>query len=190
MRKKSLKNKLDKKLLQNKAKEGKEDTFFIKKIKIDAKDHTKQAVNMAVYSFLDDYYIKIENLVNLKNKKALEKSFLITFEAKGKNTLFQEKMFNLEKDFLNELVYCSIRENVSKRNKRIREAMVAQFLLSAVGGINGVESTEDNESLLNAEEKRCRKELEENFSGIENDPLGIAVSWEDAHKKEIKTNKK
>ena len=85
----------------------------------------------------------------------------IIIKIKGKESLDREKLENLAGDFLNELLNYSLRYKISKNNRKIREYIVGTALLS---------------SLAEAPEAEEKEEWEE-------DPLGIAVSWEEKHKK-------
>jgi len=85
----------------------------------------------------------------------------IIIKIKGKESLDREKLENLAGDFLNELLNYSLRYKISKNNRKIREYIVGTALLS---------------SLAEAPEAEEKEEWEE-------DPLGIAVPWEEKHKK-------
>ena len=85
----------------------------------------------------------------------------IIIKIKGKESLDREKLENLAGDFLNELLNYTLRYKISKNNRKIREYIVGTALLS---------------SLAEAPEAEEKEEWEE-------DPLGIAVPWEEKHKK-------
>ena len=77
-------------------------------------------------------------------------------------------MKNLAIDFLNELLNYSLRYQISKNNRKIREYIVGTALLSAMGGITKEESKENKEDW-------------------QKDTLGIAIPWEEKYGKKRKT---
>ena len=91
---------------------------------------------------------------------------------KGKNKLSRKQLEALKGDFLNELLDYAFRIKLSRNSRKLREFIVGQALVSAYG---------DDEV------------VQENEIGYEDDPLGIAVSWEDKYgakpKKAEKENK-
>jgi len=92
----------------------------------------------------------------------------IEVSLKGKKKLSKKQLENLKGEFLNELLNYAFRINLIKHNKKIREFIVGQALFSAVGE----EGT-----------------IKEDELGYQDDPLGIAVPWEEKYKKELKKTK-
>ncbi len=86
------------------------------------------------------------------------KKILVSLKSKKNST--KKQLENLKDEFLNELLSCETRARLSKNNKKIREFIVGQALFSAVG-----ESEEDFDDSFNSED----------------DPLGIAVPWEEKY---------
>ncbi|OGF25914.1 His-Xaa-Ser system protein HxsD [Candidatus Falkowbacteria bacterium RIFOXYB2_FULL_34_18] len=82
-----------------------------------------------------------------------KKQIFLQFKAK------EEKldMEVIKGEFLNELLHCVYRINIAKNNKKIREYIVEKALFSAI-------SQSDNEDDL-----------------IFDDPLGIAIPWEEKY---------
>ena len=88
---------------------------------------------------------------------------------KGKNKLSRKQLEALKGDFLNELLDYAFRIKLSRNSRKLREFIVGQALVSAYG---------DDEV------------VQENEIGYEDDPLGIAVSWEDKYGAKLKKTEK
>ena len=80
---------------------------------------------------------------------------------KGKKNLSKEDLDIARGEFLNELLSYSLRLKISDSNKKIKELIVGQALVGSI-------SNEDEDDFY------------------EDDPLGIAVPWEDTYKKDKK----
>ena len=95
----------------------------------------------------------------------------IEVSLKGKKKLTEKQLEDFKGEFLNELLNYSLRVNLSTSNRRIREYIVSQALFSSLG------------------EEELAKEDE---IGYQDDPLGIAIPWEEKYKKksELTTKKK
>jgi hypothetical protein len=85
-----------------------------------------------------------------------------------KKKLSKKKLTELEGEFSNELLNYTLRINLAKRNKSIREYIISQALLSAIG-----------------EEEA----IEEDGTSFQDDPLGIAVPWEEKYQEDKKKGK-
>jgi len=128
-------------------------------VKINPKLYPLEAVYGACYVFLDKAYVFLDG-----DPKKEIKVFL-----KGKEKLTSQELEGLAGEFSNELLNYALRNEISKRNQKIREYIVGQALFFA-----------------NPEEFEEDKSFEE-------DPLGIAIPWEEKHttkKKTKRTNKK
>ena len=88
---------------------------------------------------------------------------------KGKNKLSRKQLEALKGDFLNELLDYAFRIKLSRNSRKLREFIVGQALVSAYG---------DDEV------------VQENEIGYKDDPLGIAVSWEDKYGAKLKKTEK
>ena len=89
---------------------------------------------------------------------------------KGKENLSKKQLENLAGEFLNELLSATLRINLAQHNKKIRQYIVERALVSAAGSESSEELTESM-----------------------NDPLGIAIPWEEKYgkiKKAEPANKK
>ena len=124
------------------------------KVTVDSKIYPLEAVYGAAYVFLDKAYLRLDG--DPKKK--------IIVIIKGKKKLSKKETEKLAGDFLNELLNYSLRYQISKRNKRIREYIVGTALLGAVGEEPEEEKKED----------------------WQKDILGIAIPWEEKYKKKSK----
>lgn len=120
----------------------------------DLQVHSLEAVYGAAYVFLDQAYL----FLNSKGKNKIQVSL------KGKKSLSSNKLEELKGEFLNELLNYTIRINLAKYNKKIREYIVSQALSSAL----------------------TIEECEEDEVKYEDDPLGIAVPWEEKYENKLK----
>lgn len=148
---------------------------------VNLKDYPKDAIYAAAYQFLDEVYISLKDVAQKKAIKREEQIVTIIFEKKAQN---KNDLETIKKEFLNELLYSAIRNNLSKKNKKIREAIVAQALFSAVGGFGEASGCDDDkkkdEISVEKDKDSSEKEVQ---TGIENDPLGISMAWEDKYSK-------
>ncbi len=120
------------------------------KFEIDTNIYPREAVLNACYCFTNKIYIYLDSFK--KNK--------ITIFLKNKTRRSSKKTLTLIKDeFLNELLYATLRHNISRNNKKLREYIIGRALYSP----NILpESASDN---------------------FKEDPLEIAVDWEDKYGK-------
>lgn len=143
---------------------------------VDAKIYSKDVIYKACYVFIDRMYI----FLNTSGKRDT-----IEVTLKGKSTLSKKNIEKLEGEFMNELLNCLVRENVSKRNQKVLEQIVGGAMGSALGinDIAGDEYRQDNENEERIGEdmeieravENLRKELEaiEAEDDYEGDMLGI-----------------
>ena len=89
---------------------------------------------------------------------------------KGKNKLSGKQLEDLKGDFLNELLNYAFRIKLSKDSRKLREFIVGQALVSAYGNDDVVQENDE--------------------IGYKDDPLGIAVSWEDKYGAKLKKTEK
>lgn len=127
-------------------------------VKINTGIYPLEAVFSACYAFINDFYI----FLNSRKKGEIETIF------KSKKKLPGQRLANLKDEFVNELLYNSIRITVAKRHKKLREMIVGRALFSAV-------------------EKSEEKNIED--ADYINDPLGIAMPWEEKYQKNRKNKK-
>jgi len=89
----------------------------------------------------------------------------IIVAIKGKKNLSKKQLENLAGEFLNELLSAALRINLAQHNKKIRQYIVERALVSAANDEN----------------------LDESVSYLD-DPLGIAVPWEEKYSKKSKNS--
>lgn len=123
------------------------------KVNVDLNIYPLEAIYGAAYVFVDKVYIFLDSLAEGKVE--------ITFRSKDENEV--EALEKIEGEFMNELLNYTLRLKLSESNKKIREYVVEQALFSALGREEGI--------LKNEGEK---------FE-FEDDPLGIAIPWEDKY---------
>jgi len=127
------------------------------KFLVNLQDYPLEAIYGATCTFLDKAYL----FLNSRSSKKIEVSL------RGKKKLTKKQLDNLKGEFLNELLNYTVRINLSKHNKKIREYIISQALFSASEG----------------------EENKENEVKYEDDPLDIAIPWEEKYKKELKKTK-
>ncbi len=91
-------------------------------ISVDRDLYPLEAIYGASYSFLDKAYIRLE--------KSGGKEVKITL--KGKKTMEEGDLIRLEDEFMNELLNFSLKNQISKKNKKIREYIIGRALTSAL----------------------------------------------------------
>jgi len=138
---------------------------------LDEKFYSLEAIYGACYVFVDRAYIFLED----GGKQKVKASFRL---KKGGS---DKELRTLQGEFLNELLNYVLRVNLSKENKKIRQQIVEQALFSAT-------------NLASIREKcACEEEVapapEIGYS-FEDDPLGIAVPWEEKYGKKKDSDKK
>jgi len=122
------------------------------KFLLDLQDYPLEAVYGTAYVFLDKAYLFLDSRLAKK----------IEVSLKGKKKLTKKQLEDLKGEFLNELLNYTLRVNLAKYNRKIREYIVGQALFSALG------------------EEKIAKENEMRYK---DDPLGIAIPWEEKYGK-------
>ncbi len=128
------------------------------KFSFNLKDYPLEAVYGAAYVFIDQAYLFLDS----KNKRKID------VYLKGKKKLSNKKLEGLKGEFLNELLNYTMRVNLAKGSRKLREFIIGQALVSAYGSEEAVQKNEMQ---------------------YQDDPLGIAVPWEEKYGKK-KTKKK
>jgi His-Xaa-Ser system protein HxsD len=119
-----------------------------------------EAIYSTCYSFIDKFYIYLD-----KNKE----NIIVSLQPKEKETKINPKA--IEGEFRNELLNNLLREKIAKNNAKIREYILGQALYSSM-------PSEVEEFLSKTSEDYLE------------DPLGIAVPWEEKIKSKNKATKK
>jgi len=127
-----------------------------------------EAVYGAAYIFIDKCYVLLD---------APEPNRL-SVALRGQESLDEKALDALAGEFLNELLAQTLREMVCAQNRPLLEAVVGKAISGAMGP---APTPEIDLSELDA--------LELDDEPFE-DPLGIAMSWEEKYGKEKKTKKK
>jgi len=158
---------------------------------LNLKLYSLEAIYGAAYVFLDRAYVYLEEAAKSKVKVTL----------KGKNRLTEKGLEILRDEFLNELLNFSLREQVSKSNKKIREYIVARALSAASSAVipgRRPMGQEDgpgrklSEGVIPWTGERFKEKPSEKKEKIwGKDPLGIAVPWEEKYlaKKQLRKKK-
>jgi His-Xaa-Ser system protein HxsD len=148
---------------------------------LNLKLYSLEAIYGAAYVFLDRAYVYLEEAPKSKVKVTL----------RSKNRLAEKGLDGLKDEFLNELLNFSLREQISKSNKKIREYIVARALSSASATIMpgrkpmGQEDTQGRK-LSEGVIPWTRERFKEQPAGKKEkiwgkDPMGIAVPWEEKY---------
>lgn len=126
------------------------------KISLPLNRYCQEVVELSCYKFLDVFYFKFSG----DDKKIIVEAFLRDDTQKVTKKDF-------EKDFYTELNHNLIRTKIARENKNLREMVVFKTFFSAL--------PED-------EKERAILESEVDNPKFE-DPLGIAIPWEQKHGK-------
>ncbi len=136
-------------------------------IDIDSKLYDLNVVYNAAYNFLDRAYVVLDG--------DPEDVIKITLKAKEKSN--KKTLEELAGNFFNELVGARIRADISNKNKAIREYIISADLIGASPELRKkIEQEHDVDS------------GGEDDDAWDDDPLGIAMSWEAKYKKENNNN--
>ncbi len=129
---------------------------------VDLNLYSLEAIYGSAYLFLDEAYIYLKE--GSKSK--------VKVNIKGKRKLTDKKLENLKDEFLNELLNSSLREKISKNNKKLREYIVGRALASALPEINNFKKNTEEKK-----EKFKKDFIDDLFS--EEDLDKTSVPWKD-----------
>ena len=127
---------------------------------LNSKFYDLESVYGAAYVFLDRAYVFLDG----DPKKE------IIVYLKGKKKISQAGLKKLRGEFHNELLNYLLRVKIAKRNKKVRDFIVGTALVSSSNIFNSSPDGSDNDYL--------------------DDPLGIAVPWEEKYEKNTEKKKK
>jgi His-Xaa-Ser system protein HxsD len=157
---------------------------------LSSKLYSPEVVYGAAYVFLDRAYIYLEETAKSKIKVTL----------KDKNRSTGKGLESLKDEFLNELLNFSLREQISKSNKKIREYIVARALSAASAAVipgRRPMGQEDGQGRKLSEGviPWTGERFKEKPSGKKEkiwgkDPMGIAVPWEEKYPAKKQPRKK
>ncbi|MDP3043534.1 MAG: His-Xaa-Ser system protein HxsD [bacterium] len=127
---------------------------------LDSKLYPIEAIYGAAYVFIDRAYIFLDG--------DPQKEIIICL--KGKKKMNFKELEGLQGEFYNELLNYLLRVKIAKRNKKVRDFIVGTALVSGSNIFDSSPDGSDNDYL--------------------DDPLGIAVPWEDKYKENTAKKKK
>ncbi len=130
-------------------------------LRVDAAAYPLDALYGAAYVFIDRCYVLLDKP---------DGSWRVTLSWK-KGEPAPEQLRALVGEFANELLSCAWRAKIAQESRSIIESVTAQ----ALGGAMGPPSLDDLEKFDFSEDA---------FE----DPLGIAMSWEEKHKKKARAD--
>jgi His-Xaa-Ser system protein HxsD len=150
-----------------------------KAIEVQSKLYGLEAVYKACYAFLDRVYVKLEG--------EPEGVIRVLFRPKDPAKVSCEALAG---EFENELLHQALRVKVADSNRKIREYIVTQALMSAQGvnaspaskATSSAQPADSNGSVLDEE---LEKEIEKLLAEVEKsgssggDPLKIAAPWDE-----------
>jgi len=122
--------------------------------------YSLETVYTATYSFLDKVYIVLDG--------DPEKEIIVNL--KGKQEFNEDQLEVVAGEFLNELINSGLRLSIAKKNRKTKEYIMSAALIGA--------SSEVQERI-----QKKNKEEDEDEKHNE-DPLGIAQTWEDKYDKQ------
>lgn len=149
-------------------------------VSVDQKLYPLEAVYGAAYAFLDKAYIYLEQ--GPKSK--------IQVTLKGKERMTRKQLEAMKGEFSNELLNSSLRDRISKSNKKIREYIVARALASASQGSSPEQKRKDflergpSDVVIPWRKKsweQCPTEASGKKPVWKIDPKGIAIPWEEKY---------
>jgi len=150
-------------------------------ISVNTKTYPLEAIFGASYVFINKAYIFLDG--------DPEKKIDIKLKLKPESLNYFQNIKELKGEFLNELLNFSWRHRISKENKQLREYIVGAALLGATGEANIYRQTDSSieENAIKAINDKAKtitdaiseNEIDDSFD----DPLGIAVPWEEKFQK-------
>jgi His-Xaa-Ser system protein HxsD len=129
-------------------------------IAVDAHAYPLEALYPAAYVFIDRCYVLLDRVGDARFSVVL---------SKKRGTLDAESARDMVGEFANELLSCAWRAQIARDNRATIEAITAQ----ALSGARGAPTLDELEAFDFSEEAF-------------DDPLGIAMSWEDKYGKKKK----
>ena len=136
--------------------------------KIKKELYSKVILFRTSYTFIGKYYIYLDED---------EKDWIVYLDSKEDSSVKELK--RLKGEFLNNLINESFRDLLIDKTKNTKEMIIARALYGADNSIMDKEECTDDYSYI-----------EDNMDNYIEDPLGIAVPWEDKHKEDEKNIEK
>lgn len=135
-------------------------------IRLKTKVFPVEAIIQNCYNYLDSFYLYLDI-----NKAGDEVSVYI----KSKNNAGKINLNKIKDEFLDDLIFSAIRLQVNRSNQKIREYIVNRALYSAIHP--AFSAQEDLRVLSSQNNERL---------SFKEDPLGIALPWEEKYSKNKK----
>ena len=153
----------------------KSDAFF----RVNSKIYSLEAVLAAGYNLIDRFYVLIDK----------DENNYFTFTVWNKS-VSKYSSDEIEGIFLDELVNEALRIKIAKKNQKIREMIVNKALYSASTSAETVfeePMAEENDEFDDLDLDDF--DISEEDLDFLDDPLGIAVPWEEKHDKDKESDK-
>jgi His-Xaa-Ser system protein HxsD len=141
-------------------------------IDLDLSVYPLEAVMGGAYVFIDQCYVFLDKLPDGKVRVSLT----------AKPGCDGEKLAGIAGDFRNELLSQALRHQVGLRHEKVRELLLARALFGAAPQLEHADDEAPDSGATGTTDADLWKALEELPGGDEtflDDPLGIAVSWEE-----------
>ena len=139
-----------------------------KKIKINKEIYSKSVLLRTCYNFIDNYYLFLDSE---------EDKWVVSCKLKKDSSI--KNIEELEGEFNNSLINEALRDSITENTKTIKELIVARALYGADSEITTFDQGQGDN--INNEDFSF---LEENDDDdYLDDPLGIAVPWEEKYGK-------
>jgi His-Xaa-Ser system protein HxsD len=135
-----------------------------------------EAVYLTCYNFIDRVYIYLD-------KKG--DNILVSFKSKEGSKINPR---TLEGEFRNELLHNTLRIKIAQNNAKIREYIISQAVCSSLALPTETPPTDLALPSEQIQERKTGEGYSEGYSYVE-DPLGIAIPWEEKIKMQQKKKK-
>jgi His-Xaa-Ser system protein HxsD len=141
-------------------------------IDVDLGLYPLEATMGAAYVFLDRCYVFLDKLPDGKVRVSLT----------GKPECTADELAAVTGEFRNELLSQALRHQVGLRHEKVRELLIARALFGAAPQLEHGDDESDGDhehGTTDADMWKALEELPDGDEGFLDDPLGIAVSWEE-----------
>ena len=142
-----------------------ENEFVVKQSLFD-----KHVLLRVAYSFIDDYYVYLD--------AKSDDEWIIKLKLKNNSPV--KNLEKLEGEFRNALVNETFREALLTKTQAVKEMIVARALYGADNTQRANDMPDSNTVMQNKDFSYIEEEMDDYLE----DPLGIAVPWEEKYKKE------
>lgn len=140
------------------------------RLEVDTGLYPREAVFGAAYVFIDRCYVLLD----------APRENVLTVSLRGRGALDDDALEALRGEFGNELLAQALRRMITDHNRPLIETVVGRVLTGAAGPSSSVANGGGEEPEFDLSELEALELEDEPFE----DPLGIAVSWEEKYGKE------